>query len=187
MSDDPRDALRTLLRDYGDRHPLEAEVCRRFLAFVDAHVGCFERSLSLGHVTGSAWVVDAAGERVLLTHHRKLDIWVQLGGHADGDSDIFAVARREALEESGLPGLTALGDGIFDLDIHPIPARRSEPAHEHFDVRFAFRAPAGAAYRVSDESHDLAWVPVAALGRYTREHSMLRMARKWRERGSDAS
>ncbi|HEX9782760.1 MAG TPA: NUDIX hydrolase [Opitutaceae bacterium] len=151
----------------------------RFAAFVSTQPDCFERELEIGHVTASAWIVDSTGTRVLLTHHRKLDIWVQPGGHADGDADTMEVARREAIEETGLAGLTRCGDGIFDLDIHPIPARGPVPAHEHYDVRFAFRTTDSEEFVVSDESHDLAWVPLDQLEKYTCERSMLRMRDKW--------
>ena len=167
------------LRDYRIRWPGEAAVVARFLDFLAAHPDAFARSLAVGHVTGSAWLVDRAGARVLLTHHKKLGIWVQLGGHADGDADVFRVARREAEEESGLPELAAVSDRIFDVDVHRIPARGAEPEHLHWDVRYAFRAPGGEAFRVSDESHELAWIDVRALETVTREESMLRMARKW--------
>jgi 8-oxo-dGTP pyrophosphatase MutT (NUDIX family) len=181
-----REALLAALDAYGQRHGRERETVERFTAFVAAHERCFERALQTpGHVTGSAWIVAPEGDAVLLTHHRKLDLWVQLGGHADGDPDPLAVARREGLEESGLPALEALDPWTgaapsvpFDVDIHEIPERKGEPAHLHFDVRFAFRAPHRAVV-VSDESHDLAWVPLARIADYTREESMLRMAGKW--------
>ena len=168
------------LREYGARWPAEAETVRRFIEFLATHPDAFARSLACGHVTGSAWLVDRAGARVLLTHHKKLGIWVQLGGHADGDADAFRVARREAEEESGLTDLEPVAPEIFDVDVHEIPARGAEPAHLHWDVRHAFRATGSEAFRVSDESHALAWIEIAALESVTREESMLRMARKWR-------
>lgn len=174
-----REELLRQLHEYRTRWADEAATVDRFLEFVASHADCFARTLAVGHVTGSAWVVDRAGARVLLTHHRKLDMWVQLGGHADGDADTFRVARREAEEESGLTGLAPVAAGIFDVDVHRIPARGAEPEHFHWDVRHAFRALGGEDYRVSAESHDLAWVEIAALGAFTREESMLRMARKW--------
>ena len=178
------------LREYGARWPAEAETVRRFIEFLATHPDAFARSLACGHVTGSAWLVDRAGARVLLTHHKKLGIWVQLGGHADGDADAFRVARREAEEESGLADIEAVAPEIFDVDVHEIPARGAEPAHLHWDVRHAFRATGRETFRVSDESHDLAWIEIAALETVTREESMLRMARKWRAgfpRGSAAA
>jgi 8-oxo-dGTP pyrophosphatase MutT (NUDIX family) len=181
-----RDALLAALDAYGQRHGRERDTVARFAAFIAAHERCFERALQApGHVTGSAWIVAPEGDAVLLTHHRKLDLWVQLGGHADGDPDPLAVALREGLEESGLPTLEAIDPYTdatptvpFDVDIHEIPERKGEPAHFHYDVRFAFRAPHRDVV-VSDESHDLAWVPLARIADYTREESMLRMAGKW--------
>ena len=172
------------LRDYQVRWPGEGEAVARFIDFVSANPDCFERSLQIGHVTGSAWVVDRTGDRALLTHHKKLDMWVQLGGHADGDADIFRVARREAEEESGLAGLEPVSDRIFDLDVHRIPARGGEPAHLHWDIRYAFRAVGSESFRVSDESHGLAWIDIRDLGSVTTEESMLRMARKWMAAGA---
>lgn len=170
-----------MLERYRPIDRLDEACATRFISFVSAQPQCFERELAVGHVTGSAWVMDAAGERVLLTHHAKLDIWVQPGGHCDGQSDVAAVALREAVEETGLTDLELVDTAIFDLDIHPIPARAGVPTHEHFDVRFAFRVRAGGseAFVVTDESHALAWVRLDTLERYTRERSMLRMREKW--------
>src|SRR5215510_11521790 len=91
--------------------------------FVAANPNCFERSLQIGHVTGSAWIVDLDRTHALLTHHRKLNKWLQLGGHADGDPDILRVALREAREESNLDAIRPVSENIFDVDIHVIPAR----------------------------------------------------------------
>ena len=102
-------------------------------------------------------LVDAAGQRVLLTHHRKLDRWLQLGGHADGNANLRAVALREAQEESGITDLRLLPRAI-DLDIHTIPARGGEPAHLHLDVRFLVAAPPDADAAASEESHALRWL-----------------------------
>jgi 8-oxo-dGTP pyrophosphatase MutT (NUDIX family) len=178
MTDGKPADLRDQIADYGRRHPAEATVVARFLTLLNDQPRCFHRDCWAGHITGSAWLVDRTGDHVLLTHHRKLDIWVQLGGHSDGDPDTPAVARREAEEESGLR-VQLLEPEIFDLDIHVIPARQHDPEHLHFDVRYAFVTRSGHNYRVSDESHDLAWVPVQRLHEYSREESMLRMARKW--------
>ncbi len=168
-----------LIRRYAARYPDEMATVERFNGFISAHPDCLERSLEAGHLTGSAWVVDARGQSVLLTHHRKLDIWVQVGGHADGNPDLLEVALLEAREESGLEPLEAVTTEIFDLDIHRIPARKREPEHWHYDVRFALRHNGSGAFQVSDESHDLAWVPLEGLERYTEEDSLLRMAHKW--------
>ncbi|MFX3657893.1 MAG: NUDIX hydrolase [bacterium] len=174
-----RQTLLSLLDDYAARHPDEAATTSWFIEFVAAHERCFERDLWAGHVTGSAWLVDGSGDRVLLTHHRKLGRWLQLGGHSDGNPRTLEVALKEAREESGLD-VRPLSEAVFDLDVHEIPARRSDPAHHHFDVRFALQVVGDEAFRVSGESLDLAWVPIDRLGDYTGEDSVLRMARKWR-------
>jgi 8-oxo-dGTP pyrophosphatase MutT (NUDIX family) len=175
-----RQPLLDQLADYAAKHPDEADTVGRFTGFVRAEGDCFERSLAIGHVTGSAWIVNADGSQVLLTHHRKLDRWLQLGGHADGDPDVFAVALKEAREESGLSDFEAVINGIFDLDIHAIPARKSDPEHLHYDVRYLLRATGATNYIVSDESHDLRWVPLDEVPTLTTEDSMTRMVRKSR-------
>ena len=170
--------LLSLLESYRRRFPEESATVGRFEEFVGNHRRCFERDCWAGHVTGSAWLVNQASSHVLLTHHKKLNKWLQLGGHNDGNSDPAAVALREAREESGL-AVVALQDHIFDIDIHEIPARKGDPAHFHFDLRFVLQTQISDEFRVSDESDALAWVPVGSLSRYTRESSMLRMAEKW--------
>lgn len=175
-----RAALLALLRRYRPIDAADAACLTRFTAFVESEPRCFERALAPGHVTGSAWIMSRDGSRVLLTHHRKLNIWVQPGGHADSDPDVAAVAAREALEETGLPGLDLRGEGIFDLDIHSIPARGDAAAHEHFDVRFTFQTTTSEDFKVSAESHALAWVALDELEKFTREPSLLRMREKWR-------
>jgi 8-oxo-dGTP pyrophosphatase MutT (NUDIX family) len=173
-----RETLLDELRAYEPADARERAMRERLAAFVAAHADAFARSLLVGHVTASAWIVDPARERALLTHHRKLGKWLQLGGHADGDPDVRAAALREAREESGLTSLRFARDGIYDLDVHPIPARPGEPAHEHFDVRFAFEADPAEPLVVSAESKELAWVPLDALAEYGADESVLRLARK---------
>ena len=174
----PINMLPDLLDAYLARHPDERVTVWRFLDLLAQHPNCFHRDCWAGHITASAWIVDPGGQRVMLTHHRKLDRWLQPGGHSDGDPDSLAVALREAEEETGL-AVQPVSDGLFDIDIHPIPARGPEPEHAHFDVRFAL-VSRGMDYTVSHESHDLAWVPLGRLHEYTDEESVLRMGRKWR-------
>ena len=177
-----RAALLRLIDDYADRHPEESATVQDFIRFVEHHERCFERDLWAGHVTGSAWLVNGAGTHVLMTHHRKLDRWLQLGGHSDGNPDTLAVAMREAEEESGLRVKPVFG-GIFDLDIHEIPARKADPAHFHYDLRFALQPVFDESYTVGAESLDLAWVALERLDDYTTEWSVLRMRSKWFDLG----
>ena len=176
---DKRDSLLQLLSRY---QPIDADdqaQAERIKNFVLAHVDCFDRSNQQGHITGSAWVVNSAGTQVLLTHHKKLNLWLQLGGHSDGDPNPLQVALREAQEESGLTGLAPFSEDIFDLDVHAIPGYKNDPSHYHHDIRFAFRCTAEQPLRLSDESHDLRWVEISKLEDLTQEESILRMKKKW--------
>jgi 8-oxo-dGTP pyrophosphatase MutT (NUDIX family) len=171
--------LARLLDEYLARHPGEQAVVGLFRELLADAGPVFERARLAGHFTGSAWVVSADGERALLMHHRKLDRWLQPGGHADGDTHLPRVALREAEEESGLVDLVA-GPAIFDLDRHAIPARGSEPAHWHYDVRFVVRATGSEAFVLNEESLALAWKPVKEIAEdATADASLRRMARKW--------
>ena len=114
------------------------------------------RSCLPGHLTGSALVVDATATHTLLMLHRKLGRWFQPGGHADGDTNLAAVAWREATEETGIEGLSVLIPAI-DVDVHEV-APPGEPVHLHLDTRFLVLAPADAVVSANEESLDLRWV-----------------------------
>ena len=174
-----RKPLLDAIADYGSRYPGEAESVQRISEFVAQHSDCFQRSLAVGHITGSAWLVNAENSHALFTHHRKLNLWLQLGGHADGESTVQNVALREACEESGLSMLQLVDASIFDIDIHLIPARKSEAAHYHYDVRYLIQAKGDEALTVSDESHDLAWFSAAEIAAQFSDQSILRMTHKW--------
>ena len=175
-------SLHDALVRYAQRWPEEAHVAREFAAFLDEAPTVFERIHLAGHFTASSWLVDRGGTRVLLTHHRKLERWLQLGGHADGDRDLARVALREAEEESGLTGLRVEPE-IFDLDRHWIPDRGDVPGHWHWDVRYVVHAEGGEAYVVSEESHALAWRGIDEIASDpASDESMRRMAGKWKAR-----
>lgn len=174
-----RNSILQQLEHYLNQYTDESAMVARYISFVKSNADCFERSLQIGHVTGSAWVVNNEGTHTLLTHHKKLNKWLQLGGHADGDADVLRVSKREVAEESGIADVVSVGDGIFDVDIHLIPERGNEPEHYHYDVRYVLQVTGDEGYVVSDESHDLAWIEIVQLHKKTQEESMLRMARKW--------
>lgn len=141
-----RSRLHALLDAHRPADELESSHLAHIVSFVARHDDPFDRDIAEGHLTGSAFILDPA-QRLLLTHHLRLDIWVQLGGHSDGECVAEDVAMREAREESGLGDLEfaaalRLPGGaprLLDVDVHRIPARRDEPAHDHLDLRFLLR------------------------------------------------
>jgi len=174
-----RAQLRAAFASHAQRCPAQAELVDEYVDLL-ADPLAFSRERLAGHFTGSAWLVSQDGQRVLLTHHRKLQRWLQLGGHADGEVDLAAVALREAEEESGLRGLSLEGE-VFDLDRHWIPERGEVPGHWHYDVRYVVRAGEDEAFAVSEESLALAWVEIASLlDDASADASLQRMARLWR-------
>ncbi len=179
MHEQDRD-LRLALQEHARAVPAQAEVAREFLALLDegGPHDPFTRERLQGHFTASAWLVSADGQRLLLTHHRKLQRWLQLGGHADGDHDLAAVALREAEEESGLAGLRLQDGVIFDLDRHWIPERHDVPGHWHYDVRYVVLAGSDERFVVSEESLQLEWRPVTAIADAP-DDSLRRMAQRW--------
>lgn len=139
-----------VLKEYEDQEELRQD----YLDHLQAHPDGLWKPCHAGHITASALVVDPERGRVLLTLHRKLRMWLQMGGHCEPeDATLAAVALREATEESGIGGLTLLPGGPVRLDRHPIPP----PCHWHFDVQYAALAPSGAVQEISDESLDLRW------------------------------
>jgi 8-oxo-dGTP pyrophosphatase MutT (NUDIX family) len=172
------------LAAYAGRWPQEAATVGLFRQLLEDPENPFQRQRLAGHFTASCWLVDRAARRVLLTHHRKLGLWLQLGGHADGQRELHWAALREAEEESGLSGLQVV-NAIFDLDRHWIPEHKTVPAHWHYDVRYVVHAGDDEAYAVSEESLDLAWRDIAELADdAAADPSVRRMAGKWLARAS---
>lgn len=173
-----RASLIALLSKHRSDSEEELSFVQKFVELLD-HPDAFLRTHLPGHITGSAWIVDPKKEFVLLTHHAKLNKWLQPGGHADGDENVLNVALREANEETGLKDLRLIKEAIFDIDIHTIPLRKDFPEHLHFDVRFVFEARQDEPLILTDESHALQWVHLNDLGKLTNHNtSMLRMAEK---------
>ena len=168
----------------------EAEDLARIRAFVDLHPHPFDRAIGPGHLTASAMVLTADGQRVLLLFHNKLRRWLQPGGHAEpGETQGEAVALREALEETGLPDLAlhASAPRPLDVDVHDIPARPNEPAHEHLDLRYLVTADPSAAIRPGEgETTTVRWFSWDELAALDLDHGLRRAltkARYWCERG----
>lgn len=176
-----RDELLVSLRSHRAADATEESMRLRLHDFVAAYDNCFSRSLLIGHVTASCWVVDPSRTHALLTWHKRLDRWLQMGGHVEpGDATLLGAAERELREESGLARWRALSRAIFDVDVHAIPAKGAEPEHFHHDVRFLFEADPADALIVSSESRALAWVTLDEVAARNADESMLRMVAKTR-------
>jgi 8-oxo-dGTP pyrophosphatase MutT (NUDIX family) len=178
------DSLREQLRGYQPANATEAGFIERMLELSQSEEACQGSHFEPGHFTASAFVLSPDLRDLVLIHHKKLGIWVQPGGHVEpGDDDLIAAARREVLEEVGLSELEPIAANgaspVFDVDIHLIPARKAEPPHEHFDVRYAFVAKTRNLVH-SDEVADLRWVPLSDVEQMGSDESVLRAVRKLR-------
>ena len=171
-------SLDTLIQYYIKSFP-EENAATKMLDFYRNVPNCFQKDNQIGHFTGSAWVVSPDRKQILMTHHKKLNMWLQLGGHADGSEDLINVAMREAKEESGFENFILVSDKIFDLDIHEIPATSADTKHIHYDVRFLLEAdPENNEIIISDESHDVRWIHLDEVLKRNSEDSMKRMVHK---------
>jgi len=164
----------------------QRKVLETFTEFTKNEPGCFERTTISGHITGSAVIVNEDMKQILLTHHRKLNEWLQLGGHADGDPMPSRVALREGEEESGLKDLQFVSYGsvfgkpetsslLLDLDVHWIPPHKNDAGHYHYDARYLLSTKNGAAIQITEESKDLKWFPLEAAYAMTKQWSMHRL------------
>lgn len=174
---DSRSKLQIALQQYQTPYSAEQSYISLFISLLESN-NSFQRTHVPGHITGSAWIVDRTRQYVLLTHHAKLNKWLQPGGHADGDENVLGVALREAEEETGVKNFLVLHEGIFDIDIHPIPERKDMVAHDHYDIRFLVEADKQEPLIITEESHDLGWIKIEELAKYNDSPSLARMAEK---------
>ena len=178
MKNDIIKEIEALLLAYIDHDGSGEIAAKQILEFVQNNELVLGKANPKGHVTASAWITDFRREHVLLTHHKKLNMWIQLGGHTEEDESIIKSAEREAVEESGLKSLRLLDTTIFDVDVHEIPKHKTLAPHLHYDVRFLFEADLSEPLTCSDESYDLKWIPLSEIRAWTCEPSVLRMVEK---------
>jgi 8-oxo-dGTP pyrophosphatase MutT (NUDIX family) len=178
-----RKNLKERLERYNPTDEKEIADKAKMLEFLNSHEDCFERSLSIGHFTGSCWLVNRADTKFLLTLHKKIGRWLQLGGHADGDPDLARVALKEAREESGLRNIELLSNEIFDIGVHLIREYRGIPVHYHYDVRFLLKTTDNDGdIQISNESTDLKWFEEVSALPPNSGINISRMFEKWKKR-----
>jgi len=170
--------ISTLLDRYTPFDATEAKMKDEILQFVHGHKNYMDKTLEVGHITGSAWIIDLEARYALLTHHQRLNRWLQLGGHGEGEEFVKDIALREAIEESGLQSLQLENEEVFSLDVHPIPENKGFPAHTHFDLRFLIVADKNQPIVVSPESKDVKWILLEEISKYNSEPAITRMVEK---------
>ena len=176
-----REALIKLVAAHNPIDEKEKEHTASTLCFLNEHANCTSTDNPAGHITASAWVLSPCLTETLLTHHRKLQRWLQPGGHIENDdSNIYEAAIREVVEESGIDEISILQNSIFDIDVHLIPARKDVKEHYHYDIRFLLKAER-TKFVASSESNELAWVGLTEVSNLLGDESVLRMCRKSQE------
>ena len=176
----PKFNLLKALKNYKPFDKNEEEHLRKVQDFIRTNNDLFSRSNQSGHITGSGFLMNSDLTKLLMTHHKALDKWLQFGGHSDGDKNTMRVAARETMEESGIEDFVSLKDEIADIDVHPIPynEKKKVPAHFHYDIRFIFTTDKEK-YQVSDESIDLKWFTLEEFKKLEANETQQRFAKKW--------
>ena len=169
-----------LLGRYRTRFMEETAMVTQTIDFVRHHESCFDRTQWDGHVTGSAWVVNPRRDHALLLHHKKLDMWLQPGGHADGDNDIHRVVIKETAEETGIDmdNIRLVSEEVFDVDVHVVYESAHDQRHKHFDVRFLLEIDDQLPIPGNNESHEIRWVPLYQVRHYNNALSLHRLVLK---------
>lgn len=173
---------KTKLYQVGDSShaKLELEHVDKTVEFIKNYPDCFDRKQSYGHITGSAWLLNTTLDKALLMHHRKLKLWLQPGGHADGDNDILQVAIKEAQEESGIDVVEPIDTEIFDIDIHYVDHNCPHGLHYHFDIRFLLKTKYTDKFVANHESLGLKWNTLEELKQQKDLNlSVKRLVEKW--------
>lgn len=170
------------LSNYHSKYKEEIASKAKMLEFLNSYENPFNRQLAVGHFTASAFLLNSDKTKFLLMHHAKLGKWLQPGGHCDGNSNVLAVAIKEAQEESGIPDIQLVSTQIYDIDVHFIPANEREPGHYHYDVRFLLKTINNDSFTINSEAKELKWlefvteIPVEI----ALDNSVMRMIKKFR-------
>ncbi len=175
----PKQELISQISNVNPFNSTEREHQKFMLDFLESNDVLFSRANLFGHFTASAWITNKSQDQVLMIHHKKLNRWLQPGGHIeDSDQRFYDAALREALEETGIKNIEPASNQIFDLDVHKIPERKEIPAHYHLDVRFHFYGDPLEVLQPNEEVSNIQWVPIESLIAEKPESSIFRMIEK---------
>lgn len=172
-----REPFLQLLNQYTTALADEALMHEQIKQFVASNADCFKREHAAGHITSSVWILNPSYDKVLMTLHSKIGLWLQPGGHCDGDTDVLAVAKKELEEETGLQHYQFM-ESIFDVDVHEIAPYKNDPAHLHYDIRFLTIADDNHDIIISEESNDLKWFSLEEAMAQNPRRSIARMIEK---------
>ena len=148
------------------------------------------RECSYAHMTASSVIVNRNRTKMLMAFHKIYQSWAWTGGHADGDGDFEAVARREAQEETGIQNLKKLGAGAASLEVLPVWAHQKHgqmvASHLHLNISYLFEADDTLPLRIAeDENSAVGWIPIAQLEEYVREKDIMPIYQKLLNRAND--
>ena len=167
----------TYLNQYKINYPNEIEKIDNFVDFIRTDEKCYLRENLDRHITASCLLFNTAKDSILLTHHKKLNSWLPLGGHADGEPDPLIVAIKEAQEEAGIDEIKVLNSVPIDIDIHHIPQYQNTPPHLHYDLVFLLQSQ-NDNFLISEESLDLRWVKLDEITNLNPEERVARVMHK---------
>lgn len=173
--------IQTLLENYKPNNLKEVKYKSKMIDFYKNYNNCFSREQEYGHFTASSFLLNSSKTKFLLMLHRKINIWVQPGGHCDGDPIVLRTALKEAQEESGINEIKILNENIFDIDIHKFPKTREVDEHYHFDIRFLLKTDGNDDFKINEESLDMKWFSFKQVldNKLDYQDSIVRMVEKY--------
>ena len=158
-------------KPYNEQEAHDQAVMRQLLA---TQPDLFTRENQVAHMTASSWLLNATYDKVLMIYHNIYHSWAWTGGHADGDRDLLAVAKREAMEETGVTEIRTISEDIFSLEILTVDGHEKRgvyvPSHLHLNVTYLLEADPELPLRIKeDENSEIGWIGVEEIQRRSTE------------------
>jgi len=163
------------ISNYNPQNAQEANDQKIILSYIRAfQSNVLTRENEIAHITSSALILNKTLDQTLMIHHNIYQTWAWTGGHADGEEDLFKVAVREALEETGLEAIDALSNEIASIDIIPVYGHMKKgkyvSSHLHLNISYVLIADTEAKLRVNlEETSGVRWIPTDEIGKFSKE------------------